>query len=221
MTMQNPNYDHNGRPLVPQAERAFIPVEERESVQETVWFNPTEKDAVLDLYIGVTPCRSIRAKQQFRAMSPLQKKEFRTGIRRYIIRAGERRAIHSDFDMAIQQTHCLESECTSRPMYCRDSTHHKMVIGGYGPQLINEAVQHRYSVHPSLIEADALEKAATERAKEYLRQKEIAEQSMAVAHAEAERARAMREVAKAAEEKNAVTAAQPAPTGQGGQKKDK
>jgi hypothetical protein len=217
------HYDQNYRPLVPPAERAFLPAGEHETAQETVWFNPTDKDAILDLYIGVTPCRSMRAKQQFRAMHPLQKKEFRTGFRRYIIRAGERRSIHSDFDQAIQQTHCMESECTSRPMYCRDATHHKMVTGGLGPQLVNEAVQFRPIVHPSLIEAAALEKAAEERAKEFLRQKEVAEASMAVAHAEAEKARALRDSARAAEEKATAQAAapQPATTPAHAGKKDK
>lgn len=201
MAAQNPHYDVHGRPLVPPAERAFIPVEDLDSAQETVWFNPTEKDCVLDLYIGVTPCRSERARQQFRAMSPLQKKEFRTGLRRYIIRAGERRAIHADFDQGIQQTQCLEPECTSHKLYCRDATHHHMVVGGLGPQLVNERVQFRPTVHPSLIEAAAKEKAALEQARIFLEQKQVAEQSMMVAQAKAEEAKAEMMRAQAAEER--------------------
>jgi hypothetical protein len=152
---QNPHYDQHGRPLVPPAERAFIPESDLSSAQETVWYNPTEKDAVLDLYIGVTPCRGEAARRIYRAMGPLQKKEFRTGIRRYVIKAGDRRAIHSDFDQGIQQTNCMEADCISRKMYCRDATHHHMVVGGLGPQLINERVQFRPTVHPSLLEAAA------------------------------------------------------------------
>lgn len=199
--VHNPHYDRNGRPLVPHAEREFIPESELSSAQETVWYNPTDKDAVLDLYVGVTPCRSAAARAIFRQLGPLQKKEFRTGIRRYVIRAGERRAIHADFDQGIQQMVCQEAECVSRKMYCRDVTHHHMVVGGLGPQLVNERVQFRPTVHPSLLEAAAKEKAALDQARLFLEQKQVAEQSMMVAQATAEQARAEMQRAQAIEER--------------------
>lgn len=223
MTMQNPHYDGNGRPLVPQAERAFIPVHELESVTETVWFNPTEKDCVLELYIGVTPCHSEVARRKFRALPRLQKKEFKTGLRTYIIRAGERRAIHADFDQGIQQTHCQEPDCEApQRMYCKDPTHHKMVTGGLGPQLINERVQYRPTVHPSLLEAAAMEKEALQKAQEFMNQKAAADAALLVAQAEAAKAREMQEK-QAAAETRAAQVSTPSPTAPAasGQKKDK
>lgn len=204
---QNPHYDSNGRPLVPPAERAFIPVQDLESAQETVWFNPTAKDAKLDLYIGVTPCRSKHAREQFQRLPPLQKKEFRTGIRTYIIRAGERRSIHSDFDQGIQRTECLEPECTSRRLYCRDVTHHQIVIGGLGPQLVNERVLYRYAVHPSLIEAAAREQAEKDEVDKYLKQKKDTEHKLALAEAKVAEASAELARARAIEERVAANAA--------------
>ena len=110
-------------------------------------------------------------------------------------------------------------------MYCRDATHHKMVVGGYGPQLINERVQFRPIVHPALLEAYAIEKEAERKAREFLNQKETAEKSMMVAYAEAERARAISEAAKAHESKaaqpSAPVQAAPAPTQVQQVKKDK
>jgi len=212
----NPHaYDANGRPLVPPAERPFVPYQDQETVQETVWLNPTDRDAVLDLYVGTKPVYSPVMKDRWKRMSPPQLREARTGLRRFIIRAGDRRSISSDFDQAIQQTVCQEQECSAMPMYCRDQTHHKMVIGGLGPQLINERVQHRPTVHPSLIEAYALEQAAQQRAIETLRQKEAADVAMAVAHAETLKAAAIRDSLKANEEKAQAQA------GASGAKKDK
>lgn len=197
MTMHTDPY--SGRPLVPPADREFIPSHELETAQETIWFNPTDKPVVLKLYIGVTPCRSQAAKRQFRSMSPMQQREFRTGIRTFIIPPGSRRSLHSDFDMGVQQYVCLEQECVNNKLYCRDRTHHKMVVGGYGPQLVNESVQHRPQVHPSLNEAAALEKASREAAEQLLRERDLANQRATLAYAQMEEARIRQERAAADE----------------------
>jgi hypothetical protein len=197
---ENPYYSADGRALVPPAEQPWKPAAEQETAQETVWLNPTDKDAVLDLYVGTTPARTQRAREARKALPRPQQRELQTGLRRFIIRAGHRRSISSDFDMAIQQTHCQETECMTRPMYCRDPSHHKMVIGGFGPQLVNEAVQHRPIVHPALIEAHAREQAALAAATEALHQKAVAEAALAVASAEVMKQTQIRETARMTQE---------------------
>jgi len=222
--MNQSHYDSNGRPLVPPAERPFVPYVEQETVQETVWFNPTEKDAVLDLYVGTKPVYSPKMKEELKRLPPAQLRELRTGLRRYIIRAGERRSIPSEFDQGIQQTHCQESDCASRPMYCRDMSHHHLVVGGLGPQLINEKVQHRPTVHPSLIEAYALEQEAQKQAMLLLQQNQARDAAMVAAQAQLERAAKLRaEMAANAEKDHAAAtpAAQQTPAQPGHEKKGK
>src|SRR5579875_1528767 len=129
--------------LVPLAER---PNYEPEDPRETVWYNPQEQDQVLELYVGQpTPIFGGDPSRR-----PRLRPDERRGVRTYVIRAGQRRAIPSEFDYAIQQTMCKETECAGRPLYCQDRSHRKVIMGGLGPRLINEGMQHRPVLHPAL-----------------------------------------------------------------------
>jgi hypothetical protein len=147
--------------LIPQALRAFEPSEYADSSEETIWFNPTEKDATLDLYIGTPTPRG----KQF----PPRNWEDLTGKRRYIIRAGQTRSMPAEFDRAIQHTHCKDGECLVRPYECKNPLHtDKEIVGGLGPQLRNMGTQKRpitvpARLHPSLDDVAAREKALKEK----------------------------------------------------------
>ena len=174
--------------LVPPAERPFVPFDQQETVQETVWFNPTERDVMLKLPVGTKPVYTESAKARIREMrtrSPLQYKEWKSGERTVIIPKGTKRAISSDFDQAIQQTQCLEVECTAWRLYCRDRTHHKQVMGGLGPQLVNTTCQHRPVTHPSLIPELQMAEAAKTKAYEAVLAKQAADTALVLAQAKA------------------------------------
>lgn len=175
-------------PLVPPADRPFVPFDQQETVQETIWFNPTDRDVVLKLPVGTKPVYTENAKARIREMrtkSPLQYREWRMGERTVIIPKGTKRALSCDFDQAVQQTQCLEVECVSYRLYCRDRSHHKQVMGGLGPQLINQNCQFRPIVHPSLIEANAMEEEAKKKAYEALLAKQAADTALTIAQARA------------------------------------
>ncbi len=126
-------YDQHN--LVPHADHDR-PFEDYQDVaQETVWHNPTNKDVALDLYVGVKA-----------SGRPPRSREEKTGFRRYVIKASEKRAIAAEFDRAIQDV--------------RDG----IIIGGLGPHLINVGAQERPRLHPSLDVLRADKAAAEERA---------------------------------------------------------
>lgn len=139
-----------GRPqtkdLVPIAERPYGPADVEETVEETIWVNPSDADVVLDLYVGIP--------QVIRKPSKTGKAltwEQRTGKRRYIIRAHSERSIPSEFDMAIQHHQCQEGECSQAPFSCKNKKHRRMIVGGLAPhQLIMKGMQHRPAVSQSL-----------------------------------------------------------------------
>jgi hypothetical protein len=107
--------------------------------RETIWFNPTDKDIILSLHQGSVPTFPNKP-------DSIQ----RTGIVKYRIKAKESAAIPSDFDMGIQQYHCKEHECASRALYCKDPTHDKDIVGGYGIHLVNKGYQKRPTLHSAL-----------------------------------------------------------------------
>jgi len=120
-----------------------------ESEHETKWLNPTDRDVVLDLHIGTNPFYSNNMKRTLNALSPEQRRESITGLRRYIFKAGDTTSMPREFDRAIQQTRCCENGCGSNPLYCDDLSHHREVVGGYGPQLINLRWKNRPVLHAS------------------------------------------------------------------------
>lgn len=135
--------------LVPIAERPYGPVDTEETVEETVWHNPTEHDVVLDLYVGIQP--NLR---RFVLSGKKLTWEQRTGKRRYIIRAKTSRAIPSEFDQGIQQMQCLDPEHSQRPFDCRDRTHRKMIVGGLAPHsLVKGGMQHRPLISQALVDS--------------------------------------------------------------------
>src|ERR1700687_3758306 len=88
--------------LVPMAHREFEPDEFVETHQETIWYNPLDRDYVLPLYVG-TKAMGTR--------HPPRNAEERTGIRRYTIKSKQRRALPAEFDIAIQHLQCTEFGC--------------------------------------------------------------------------------------------------------------
>jgi hypothetical protein len=139
--------------LVPIAERPFGPVDTEETVEETVWYNPTDHDVVLDLYVGIQPNL-----KRFVLSGRKLTWEQRTGKRRYIIKAKTHRAIPSEFDQGIQQMQCMEAEHSQRPFDCRDRTHRKMIVGGLAPHsLVKGGMQHRPVVSQALVDSYAKE----------------------------------------------------------------
>lgn len=208
--MNQPSLDLQGKELVPPAERPFVAFDFQETVQETVWFNPTDKDYVLDLHIGTRPIYTQAQRDRLKQMTPGQKREFLTGKRRFVIPAKSKRAISSDFDQGIQQTECLEPECYAQRLYCRDATHHKQIMGGLGPHLVNMSVQHRPVVHPSLIEANANNEATKQKAYEALLAKQAADTALAIAQAKVLEAEAHAKAHEVSKEKESAAAAQAA-----------
>lgn len=188
------SYDINGRPLVPQAERPFIPDSEIETVQETVWYNPTDKDCILDLYVGTKPRYSAAQREALRRYTPAQMREYKSGTQRWVIRKGQERGIPIEFDYAIQATICQEPDCTSpNKMYCRDVTHHAAVIGGLGPQLHNRRRQFRPIVHPSLQESQVNAQQAAEELLKARQLQEATDAAMMSAQLQYEKAKRLAE----------------------------
>lgn len=136
---------HSEKPMVPLADRLHHnPEDYRETAQETVWFNPENEDAVIDVYVGCTPQYGPRDRR------PRLTRETRTGFRTYVVKAGEERAIPSEFDQAIQTLRCEEPGCISRPFYCKDHTHRKTIFAGLATKLIHRGMQHRPKLHYAL-----------------------------------------------------------------------
>jgi hypothetical protein len=129
------------QPLVPLADRPLAGPEYEDSESQTVWHNPTDRQVVLDLNVD-TP-RPGRKPRNW---------EERNGKVRYVLKAGETKAIPSKFDMGIQHTQCHHIDCLQRPFYCRSNEegHEKSTVGGYGPQLVNRGTQ-KAPIRPGFI----------------------------------------------------------------------
>jgi hypothetical protein len=155
---------------VPLAERTEPVLHEMETVTESVWFNPQKRDQILDMYIGINQ----------RIGRPPRNNEERTGIRRYIIRAGEKRALPVEFDIGIQQTQCYEPGCNSRPNQCKDGNHQHAIIGGQAPKLVKLGVRQRILI-PALDDLEAARKKAEEDSIIALHRQVAADQAAAAA----------------------------------------
>lgn len=144
---------------IPQATRVFPPMEHEDSSDETVWYNPTEKDAILDLYVA-TPQMRVAG----RRVVPPRNWEEKTGMRRYVIKAKTMRTLPSDFDRAIQQTQCKEVECLGRAFDCKAHDHHKEIVGGLGTQLLNKGTLRNRTTPPHTLSSSLDDVAAREKA---------------------------------------------------------
>jgi hypothetical protein len=100
----------------------------------TEWYNPTDRDVVLEVHIGTDPKNSLWRKS-FLEASPAKRQEMRSGNRIFIVRAGKSREISSEYDLAIQRTHCLHPQCTAKKDCCKDLDHPRVVVAGLAPQL--------------------------------------------------------------------------------------
>jgi hypothetical protein len=133
--------------LVPHAHQLDTDEEEARFQGETIWENPTKDDIVLTLHIGANLGRPRNSIQQ-------------RGVQIFTIRAGERRSIRSEFDMAIQDIRCQHIDCSLRPRYCRKSDHPHVIVGGLGPRLINCGKQSRPIMAASLDDQRAVREKA-------------------------------------------------------------
>lgn len=194
--------------LVPQANRLLEPTEHQDSSEETIWHNPTNRDAILDVYIE-TP----KPGKKPRSWSE------QTGKRRYVIKAGETRALPSEFDRAIQHFECTETECLARKFDCRDHTHARVIVGGLGPQLACKGTQRRpmapAALHPALDDVEARKKALQEeRFQAYQRQEanaaELDTKRAELARVDAELAERKRQLEKMNDEAAKSPSAAPA-----------
>lgn len=129
-----------------------------DQVRDTIWENATDKDVVLDLHVGTTP---IYGDERNR---PKLSREQRTGLRQFVIPAKSKRSIPSEFDQAIQQTHCQHPDCSGRKAFCRDRSHPAQIVGGIGPQLKNLTTRVRPVLAPALDALRAEKAEAHERA---------------------------------------------------------
>jgi len=101
----------------------------------TEWYNPTSQDVVLEVHIGTDPKNAAWRKAYLEA-TPARRLEMKSGNRIFVIKAGQTKQISSDFDLAIQRTHCLHPACTNKKDACRDLDHPRVVSAGLAPQLI-------------------------------------------------------------------------------------
>lgn len=196
--------------LIPMADQPHVGTEYPDEVRDTVWENPTERDAVLDLHVGTSPI--LGGNDDFRkSIVSRWSREQRTGLRQFVIRrarrnppAGEaghdpsrpvgdliptRARIPSEFDQGIQQTACLEPECSSRRTLCRNADHRKEIVGGYGPQLINLGARVRPRLASTLDTIMADKKLAEDRAILAAQAEEVAKREALVAQGKAIEAR--------------------------------
>jgi hypothetical protein len=173
--------------LVPLAERDFAPVEFIETQQETIWYNPLDRDYTLDLYVGTKPMGN---------RHPPRSHEQRMGTRRYVIKSKDRRAIPSEFDIAVQHLQCTEYGCANRAHHCRNPKHRRVIVGGLGPHLQNLGLQNRPLMSDALNEHEAAKKAAVERAKQALLETEAKKEALVIAQAELDQTKAELEAEK-------------------------
>lgn len=185
--------------LVPMAEQPHLSDEYPDEVRDTIWENPTESDVVLDLHVGTTPVYG--PDHVRRAVTSKWTREQKTGLRQFVIRKAVRRnekgepdpkgvlvptraRIPSEFDQGIQQTNCVEPECSSRKTFCRESSHRKNIVGGLGPQLVNVSTITRPRLVPALDAYRADKLAAEARAMDAAKKEEAARDEALIARGE-------------------------------------
>jgi hypothetical protein len=181
--------------LVPLAQRDFSPSDFIETQQETVWYNPLDRDYVLDLHVGTKPMGP---------KLPPRNHEQKHGTRRYTIRAKDRRAIPAEFDIAIQHLQCQEYGCNMRSHHCRNPKHSRVIVGGLGPHLYNLGIQNRPVMAASLNEAEAEQKIAVETAMKAMLQTQAAENAMVISQARMKETTQKAEAARAKSEAEAA-----------------
>ena len=146
--------------LIPLANRPHQVASPRETVQETVWYNATDRDICLELYVG----RGATLPNPKHLGRQLTKDEKNATVT-YVIEAKRARTIPSEFDAAIQRTQCLEAECSQRPLACKDQTHRWLIVGGLAPDgLQRRGLQHRPVLASGLDDSLARENAAKDKA---------------------------------------------------------
>jgi hypothetical protein len=176
------------QPLVPLADRPLAAPDYEDSQSQTIWHNPTERSVILDLHFE-TPKATGR---------PPAGWEERTGKHRYVLKAGETKAIPASFDMAIQHTQCFHTDCLQRPFSCKSTEegHEKAIVGGFGPQLVNKGTQKVpiragfIQLAPALDDALARQQAAEAAEFRAWQQKRMSEEAGQAARLEQERAAA-------------------------------
>lgn len=170
--------------LVPNAQRLDEPSEDQELRRDTIWFNPTDKDVLLELYVG----NPVPRKQGDRYVPP-KTYEQRTGCRKYVIKAHATAALDKDFDRAVQHTECLNPLCVGRPVMCtnRGEDHPKRIVGGLGPQLVNLGERVRPVLAPALDDVEARRKAAEEAEYRAYQAKQASAAALDAANAEKQR----------------------------------
>ena len=156
----------------------------------TEWYNPTKEDVVLEVHIGTDPKNAIWRKA-FLESSAAKRQEMKSGNRIFIVKAGQTRMIPSEYDLAIQRTHCLHPQCNAKKDACRDLDHPRVVIAGLGPQLVCKTWHKVPSLSANLDQARSQAEAATSALMVASKQKVDAE-------LETENARRLLEEAKAA-----------------------
>jgi len=177
---------------VPVADRAYPPPSlEEDSEQQTIWYNPLERNISLTLYTETpkpTPGRKPRTLDE------------RRGTKTFVFKAKEERALPSSFDRQVQQTQCSHVDCLQNPFDCKSTEegHEKRIVGGWGPLLENRGTQRVrlepgfITLDPALDDAEARRLAARRREFEEYERGKMAEERTRVA-AEA-RARAEAEI---------------------------
>ena len=147
---------------------------------DTEWFNPTDVDVVLPVYIGTDPKGQLW-RRAFAAASPARRLEMSSGTRTFIVKAGQTRMIPSEFDLAIQRTHCLHPQCGAKKDACKNLDHPRVVIAGLAPQLLCKKWHKVPSLSANLDQARAQTDAAVRALSDASAQKIAAEMDTAQA----------------------------------------
>jgi len=205
------------RDIVPLAERAYPPPQgEEDSQQQTIWRNPTERTVKLEIQIETPkPGKRLNAQGQPRIMTYDEKH----GTHTYYVKAGEEKALPSEYDRQIQTYQCHHIDCLHAPFDCKNFTdegHEKTTVAGCGPQLERLGSQ-RVRIQPGFIQlspalddvAARLKAAETAEFEEWQRQRmaEARHAASASAREKAEKEIADREERKAWDAKRDAEAA--------------
>jgi hypothetical protein len=111
------------------------------------WHNPTDRVAKLDL---TQPDAVVRGRDAAGALKLTPSPPWIVTIK-----PGETVVLPEHASWAIQSTQCQEPGCrATNKLYCRDPHHHKMVVGGLGPNLRridDDASIPAAEIHPALL----------------------------------------------------------------------
>lgn len=173
-----------------------------DETRDTMWKNPTDHDVVMDLHIGTNPLYGNGPRP---TLHPFGKtREQRLGVKQFVVKAGQTKAIPSEFDVGIQHRECRHPDCTSKKLYCLDKSHPSNIVGGLGPQLINLGMKVRPRLSPALDAMLSEKKEIEAKAIEAFHAKEDAERALQVSNGQlllAQQKLAQREAEIAAKEK--------------------